>query len=63
MWRLRVLLRAAPVLLLDELTAFMDAKTKQTLFRLLQRRSVDVTVLTVTHDPDMVARCSHTVTL
>ena len=63
-WCLRIMLRAPPVILMDEPTAFMDDACKAVLIRLLY----DVernggTVLLVTHDTFLLSQCHNVVDL
>lgn len=52
----RAILSPAPVLLLDEVTAHVDADSVATLGEVIARLAKERTVIAVTHQPDLVAR-------
>jgi len=63
-WCLRLLLHPPAVVLMDEPTASMDVPTKDVLLRLLDAfASTARTVVIVSHDPYIVARCSRSIQL
>ena len=59
----RALLQGRPILLLDEPTAGLDAKTEQLVLHTLQDFSRHRTVILVTHRPAALAIADHTITL
>ena len=63
-WCLRMMLRAPPILLMDEPTAFMDKACKAVLIGLLDdARKRGATILLVTHDPFLLSYCDRIVDL
>lgn len=56
----RGLLQAAPVLLLDEITAALDAETEDLLLSRLHRATPHQTLIFVTHRPKVIDWCTHT---
>ena len=59
----RAILSPAPVLLLDEVTAHVDADSVATLGEVIARLAKERTVIAVTHQPDLVARADEHVAL
>lgn len=57
-WILRAILQNPAILLLDEPTASIDAKTKEAIQRLLERATQGRTVLMVTHDPFLMRQAT-----
>jgi len=53
---LRLLLRAPPVLIMDEPTTALDAGTKRLFFNMIDHMAKDATVIVVSHDPAVLQR-------
>lgn len=59
----RCVYKSAPILLLDEPTAHIDALSKDLLLQGLEHISQGCTVLVVTHDPEVMERMDRVIAL
>lgn len=60
---IRALITNPPILILDEITSSIDAKTKSLLFNILNSLFEDKTVIMITHDRDLLSLASRTISL
>lgn len=59
----RALLRRRPILLLDEATSALDAATEQRVLRRIVEARPGVTIIVVTHRPEVLRYCTDTIRL
>ena len=59
----RALLRRRPILLLDEATSALDADTEQRVLRRIVEARPGVTIIVVTHRPEVLRYCTDTIRL
>ena len=53
-WLIRCILRPSPTIILDEPTSSLDAKNKERITHLIQRLSINRTLIIITHDRDLL---------
>ncbi len=57
----RIILKDAPLILLDEPTSYLDIKNKKIMFELINEWRGKKTIFVATHDADMIALCDTSV--